>query len=178
MSEFPKSRLSFFLHFISQQKLFFFLVCFSCLASSLSTSLWPVVTGKLIDAINQYVGDKNNILVELSNVFLSVLGFLILLEVLTRFHGLVLAKIYPTLEANVRMQVFRYVNQHSHGSRSAQDALASAISALRRLPFSDAWLRLVGSGARSSSGAAARGCTRTGSATRSCRRGWRRWSPT
>ena len=38
-------------------------------------------------------------------------------------------------------------NQHSHGSRSAQDALASAISALRSLPFSDAWFRLVGSGA-------------------------------
>ena len=35
----------------------------------------------------------------------------------------------------------------SHDRRSAPDALASAISALRRLPFSDAWLRLVGSGA-------------------------------
>ena len=36
---------------------------------------------------------------------------------------------------------------HSNVRRSAPDALASAISALRRLPFSGAWLRLVGSGA-------------------------------
>lgn len=38
-------------------------------------------------------------------------------------------------------------NQHSFARTSAPDALASAISALRGLPFSDAWLRLVGSGA-------------------------------
>ena len=38
-------------------------------------------------------------------------------------------------------------NRHFHVRKSAPDALASAISALRRLPFSDAWLRLVGSGA-------------------------------
>ena len=36
---------------------------------------------------------------------------------------------------------------HSHGRRSAPDALASAISALRGVQCSDAWLRLVGSGA-------------------------------
>lgn len=36
---------------------------------------------------------------------------------------------------------------HFHGRSSAPDALASAISALRGLPFSDAWLPLVGSGA-------------------------------
>ena len=38
-------------------------------------------------------------------------------------------------------------NRHFHVRKSAPDALASAISTLRRLPFSDAWLRLVGSGA-------------------------------
>ncbi len=37
--------------------------------------------------------------------------------------------------------------QHPYVRRSAPNALASAISALRGLPFSDAWLRLVGSGA-------------------------------
>ena len=36
---------------------------------------------------------------------------------------------------------------HTHVIRSAPHTLASAISALRGLPFSDAWLRLVGSGA-------------------------------
>lgn len=38
-------------------------------------------------------------------------------------------------------------NRHFHVRRSAPDRLASAISALRRLHFSDAWFRLVGSGA-------------------------------
>ena len=38
-------------------------------------------------------------------------------------------------------------SNHSHVRRSAPDALASAISALRGVPCSDAWLRLVGSGA-------------------------------
>ena len=36
---------------------------------------------------------------------------------------------------------------HTHVRRSAPDALASAISALRGLPFSDAWIRLARSGA-------------------------------
>lgn len=38
-------------------------------------------------------------------------------------------------------------NQHFPVCRSEADPLASTVSALRRLPFSDAWLRLVGSGA-------------------------------
>lgn len=38
-------------------------------------------------------------------------------------------------------------SNRSHVRRSAPDALASAISALRGVPCSDAWLRLVGSGA-------------------------------
>ena len=38
-------------------------------------------------------------------------------------------------------------SNHSHVRRSAPDALASAVSALRGVPFSDAWLRVVGSGA-------------------------------
>lgn len=38
-------------------------------------------------------------------------------------------------------------SRHPNIRRSAPDALASAISALRGLPFCDAWLRLVGSGA-------------------------------
>ena len=38
-------------------------------------------------------------------------------------------------------------SNHSHVRRSAPDALASAISALRGVLCSDAWLRLVGSGA-------------------------------
>jgi hypothetical protein len=42
-------------------------------------------------------------------------------------------------------------NQHFPVCRSAPDALASAISALRGLPFSDAWLRLVGSYAHEAS---------------------------
>ena len=37
--------------------------------------------------------------------------------------------------------------QHPYVRRSTPNALASAISALRGLPFSDAWLRLVGCGA-------------------------------
>ena len=38
-------------------------------------------------------------------------------------------------------------SNHLHDRRSAPDALASAISALRGLPFSDAWLWLARSGA-------------------------------
>ena len=38
-------------------------------------------------------------------------------------------------------------SQHPNVRRSASDALASAISALRGLPFSDAWLWLARSGA-------------------------------
>ena len=38
-------------------------------------------------------------------------------------------------------------SNHFHGRISAPDARASAISALRGLPFTDAWLWLVRSGA-------------------------------
>ena len=135
MNEFTKSRLNFFLYFIGQQKFLFFLVCISCLSSSLSTSLWPVVTGELTDAINEYAGDKHNVFIELSNTFILVIGFWILLEVLTRFHGIVLAFIYPRIEANIRMQVFKYVNQHSH-SYFISNFVGSISTRLNDLPRS------------------------------------------
>lgn len=99
---------------MGQQRFHFLLVCVSCLAASLSTSLWPVVTGKLIDSINLYIGEKHSVFSELSSTFLLVLGFWVMLEVLNRCHGIILAFIYPRLESNIRMQVFKYVNQHSH----------------------------------------------------------------
>lgn len=114
MIKIPTTRTSFLLHFIGRQKISFIIFFISSLAAALSASIWPVITGELIDSISSYEGDKLLVFNSLSHVFLGAISFWILIEILERVKGFTGAVIYPRLESNIRMSTFEYVNHHSH----------------------------------------------------------------
>lgn len=134
MSTIPDQRLGYFIHFIKKQKINFIVFLIACLATALSSSVWPYITGKIIDALSGYNGDKYLIFDQLGYLFAYAMAFWIFLEILTRLQGFASATIYPNFEANIRMTTFEYVNRHSHTyfSNNFVGSIANRISDLPR----------------------------------------------
>jgi ATP-binding cassette subfamily B protein len=134
MAKIPDQRFGYFLYFIKKQKINFVIFLIACLATSLSSSIWPYITGKIIDALSGYTGDKNLIFHQLGYLFFSALTFWVFLEVLTRLQGFASAAIYPNFEANIRMATFEHVNKHSlsYFSNNFVGSVANRISDLPR----------------------------------------------
>lgn len=114
MIKIPTTRTSYLLHFVNKQKLAFLVFFITSLAAALSASVWPVITGNLIDSLAAYEGPKSNVFTSLSTVFISAFGFWIGIEILERIKGFTGAIIYPRMEANIRLSTFEYVSHHSH----------------------------------------------------------------
>ncbi len=89
-------------------------LCICSFVVATATSIWPMITGGLVDALSSYDADKTNVFFELKNIFITALAFWIFVELMMRLQGLVTAIVYPRFETNVRIQTFAYVNQHSH----------------------------------------------------------------
>ncbi|MFN8832890.1 MAG: ABC transporter ATP-binding protein [Alphaproteobacteria bacterium] len=107
----------------------------SSIATSLSSSVWPLITGHVIDALSGYSGNRTDVFNALGNMFLTVIGFWILLEIITRSQGFVAARIYPNMEADIRMNTFEYVNRHSH-TYFSNNYVGSIANRLSELPKS------------------------------------------
>lgn len=114
MLNFSNRRLKFFIHYIGKQRLQFSLFFVTCLASALSSSIWPYITGKVVDALSSYSEDRLMIFYHLKHLFIYTISFWLILETLTRIQGFIAASIYPKFEANIRMSMFEHVNMHSH----------------------------------------------------------------
>ena len=114
MTTISNQRLGFFAHFIKKQKLQFGIFFVTCLASALSSSIWPYITGKVVDALSSYSEDKMMIFHHLKHLFAYAVTFWVVLEILARLQGFISATIYPRFEANIRMTIFEHVNRHSH----------------------------------------------------------------
>lgn len=109
----PTNRIKFFIHFIKKQKFSFtFLILFASTAASLN-SIWPFITGNLIDTINEYSKPKSEFFDHLGLFMLATFAFWIVLEIFNRLQGFALAYIFPNFEKNIRMESFKYANQHS-----------------------------------------------------------------
>ncbi|MCE2992285.1 MAG: ABC transporter ATP-binding protein/permease [Candidatus Jidaibacter sp.] len=119
---------------MKRQKANFLVFFIACLATSLSSSIWPYITGQIIDALSGYAEDKSLIFNQLGHLFFSALAFWIFLEFLMRLQGFASAAIYPKFEANIRMAAFEYVNRHSHAyfSNNFVGSIANRISDLPR----------------------------------------------
>jgi len=135
MEKIPYNVASFFVHFMKKQKLNYIICILASLTTALSSSIWPFITGKLIDELSDYKGAKENVFSELSMVFIGAFLFWVLIEVLARVQGYVIANIYPKFEANIRMSVFRYVNYHSH-SYFIKNFVGSISNRIAELPKS------------------------------------------
>lgn len=134
METLPKTLFAFFWHFIKKQWKLFALIQIFSFAWSLDHTLWPYVLMLVIDGITQFSGDKANLWVVLAYPIIFGISLWAGVEVFFRAGGFLLAKAIPRLEASVRMEMFDYVQHHSHlyFSNNMAGTLSNKISDMSR----------------------------------------------
>lgn len=113
-TQLPKTLTAFFWHFLKKQWKLLLLVQIFSFAWSLDHTLWPYVIMTLIDTITNFTGDKAEVWQALSKPIIMGLSLWIVVEVFFRLSGILSARIFPRIEADVRMSMFDYVLHHSH----------------------------------------------------------------
>ncbi len=99
-------------HFIKKQKGLFFIIQFFCLAWTIDHVLWPIVFGMFIDKITNYPG--GDVWAYLALPIGLGLALWITIEIFYRLAGFIQAIAFPKLEADIRMSLFDYVQDHSY----------------------------------------------------------------
>lgn len=110
----PKTLLPFVWHFLKRQWKWLVVAQLFSFAWSIDHTFWPYVLMVFIDTITNYVGDRAYAWAALSTPVLMGLGLWTFLEICFRVSGIVTARIIPKLEADIRMEMFDYVQHHSH----------------------------------------------------------------
>ncbi len=130
----PKTLLAFFWHFMKRQWPWFLAMQIVCLGWSIDHTIFPYVLELLIDAITKYSGDRSNIWAALATPLIFGACLWLGVEICYRLSGFIGVRIIPRLEADVRMDMFEYVQKHSHIYFSTHFAgsLANKISDMPR----------------------------------------------
>jgi ATP-binding cassette subfamily B protein len=108
------SVLGFIWHFAAKNKVLLFFIQIGALGFAIDNAIWPYFTGYLIDTLSAYKGSSGAIWDNLGYLFIlaAVLEGVIIL--LYRLNGILLSYFFPKFEANIRMYMFEYVQNHSH----------------------------------------------------------------
>lgn len=128
--EIPKTLPAFLWYFIRKQWKGFLAIQFFSFAWSLDHTLWPYIIMLLIDGITNFTGDKANMWHELSTPIVMGISLWLTVEIFFRLSGIITARVIPKIEADIRMTMFDYVQQHSYSYFSNQMAgsIANKIS--------------------------------------------------
>ena len=110
----PHRLLSFFAYFIKQEWLGFAAMQFFYFAWSIDHTLFPYLLGLLIDTITTYDNNRAEVWPALTPILLMGLLLWIGLEIGYRLSGFMSVRVIPKMEASVRLQMFDYVQRHSH----------------------------------------------------------------
>jgi ATP-binding cassette subfamily B protein len=114
MHTLPKTLPAFLRHFIKKQWKSLLAIQIFSFAWSLDHTLWPYVIMLLIDGITNFVGDKANMWHELATPILMGIVLWLTVEISFRLSGIISAFVIPKMEANIRLEMFDYVQHHSH----------------------------------------------------------------
>lgn len=114
MESMPTTLTSFVFHFIKKQWKAFFAFQILCFGWSIDHTIWPVIIMNLINAITEHADMRENAFSLLAPVLISGALLWIFVELSFRLAGILLAKIMPKFEAQVRMSMFNYVMRHSY----------------------------------------------------------------
>lgn len=109
-----KTVKSFIWFFIKKQNVGFLFTQIFALAFALDATLWPYVIKLMIEAIEGYSGPREEIWPAISGVVIFGLTLWISLDICFRINGYCKTKTYPNFEANIRMFLYDYVNNHSY----------------------------------------------------------------
>lgn len=110
----PKNLWGFIWHFMQKQWIWLLLAQLCFFSWSLDHTLWPVVLMLLIDGITNYAADKADMWHILATPIILGLSLWIIVEFLSKTGGILVARIMPKMEANIRMSMYEYVMRHSH----------------------------------------------------------------
>lgn len=110
----PKSLLAFFWHFIKRYWLIYLVFQLFCFGWTFDHTLWPYVLMLVIDTISNFTGDKSAMWSLLAYPITLGLGLWISVEITFRLGGFIAARLFPKIEADVRTEMFDYVQHHSY----------------------------------------------------------------
>jgi ATP-binding cassette subfamily B protein len=114
MTIFPKTLTGFLWLFIRRNFWSFFFIQLFCLSWTLDNVAWPQVLRMVITKIESYEGPRELIWNQISTVIISG-GFIWLtIELGFRISGILMARIIPKFESNIRMSMLNYINHQSH----------------------------------------------------------------
>ncbi|GAB4393061.1 MAG: ABC transporter ATP-binding protein [Gammaproteobacteria bacterium] len=110
----PTRLNQFILYFMKEYWLGFLLIGLFGLAWSIDNTIWPYFFKILIDKFVSFNGDKTHIWSLITPLLLWWAGLWLLIEVMFRGFGFLLAYVIPRMQANIRMAMFDYVEEHSY----------------------------------------------------------------
>ncbi len=110
----PKNLSSFFWHFIKKRWKPLLGAQIFVLAWALDHTLWPGIIMMLVDLITHFTGDKAEVWSYLAKPLWLGAALWISIEISFRLGGLLLAKVVPSIEADIRLAMFNYVQRHSY----------------------------------------------------------------
>lgn len=110
----PKTFGAFLWHFIKKDWKLFAGAQLLSFAWSIDHTLWPLVLMLLVDALTNFTGDKAHLWSHLVTPITLGVSLLIGVELAYRASGIMMAKILPRTEAEIRTSMFDYVQRHSY----------------------------------------------------------------
>lgn len=101
-----------------------------CFGWSIDHTFWPYVIMLLIDTLTNFAGNRAEALPAIVPVLVLGVVLWLFVEITFRSAGIISAKIFPKLEADVRMDMFDYVLKHSYSffSDNFAGSIANKIS--------------------------------------------------
>ncbi len=115
MIKLPNKVFPFLYFFIKKQWLGFLLITITATVAGIANStIWPYITGDLVDSFSQLDKSKGNLLLALLKPLGIALGFWIFIELVQRIKGILLGVITPKFQANIRMKAFEYVSNQPY----------------------------------------------------------------
>ncbi len=110
----PQSALVFVLYFARQQWVKFSILIFSFVIWALSDAIFPYFLKKIVNALQDYQGDRAGIYAAIGGVLLLLIIIWSAAEVFMRLQGILQIYTFPLFRASIREAVFKYVTLHSH----------------------------------------------------------------
>lgn len=104
---------AFLWQFIKKYKIGLFLIQIFCLVWAADQTLWPYIMKVLVDNISSFKGDPKDVYSVISNIIIFGCISWIIIEAGYRLSGILMAKILPKIEADIRLGMFEYVQRHS-----------------------------------------------------------------
>lgn len=110
----PRSTSKFILYFVRLQwQPFILFICVSVFWA-VNDTIFPYFLKRIVNTLAAYQHDPVGIYQALKSLLILIVFFWITMEFLQRLQGFVQAFTFPKLRANIRANVFQYVQSHSH----------------------------------------------------------------